>query len=171
MRGYPSGKGTGRNPAIRGFESLSTLQTFSRSSAEERSPYKRNSGVRLTAGGPKKGKVMETHKITPTGEKEIEVSVGKFRLTNALRIAPFDPGAEYIPACEELAIEARNDDGSYCVIAFVEWDNEEEITEMRTVGERVLDVVESDLEWHQFYVLYDMAAHFIEAKNREREDY
>ena len=114
---------------------------------------------------------METHKITPTGEKEIEVKIGQYRLVNAVKITALNSvGAEYIPAREELAIEAETKDGHYYVIAWVKWNDDERDTELTTVGERVLDKTVTMTDWANFAAIYRMAVQFIQAQHINDED-
>lgn len=116
---------------------------------------------------------METKVITPTGTKEVEIKLGKFRLTNGLRITSFkDMGAAYIPAVEELTLEAATDDeGHYYVIAFIKYDKDEEYCDMRTVGPRFIKEIKTDKDWHDAKALIEMANVYIKAANYKEEDY
>ena len=108
---------------------------------------------------------METVKIEPAGVKEVEVTLGRFRLTNGLRLSSVSPvGCEYIPATEELALEAKGKE-NYYVIAFIEYDSKEETCDMRTVGPRFHEEVDSDKDWHDVKALIQIAYEIILAAN------
>ncbi len=115
---------------------------------------------------------MKTTKITPTGNKEVEIKLGKFKLTNGLRLSSVSPvGCEYIPVAEELVIEATHDNGeSYYVIAFIEYDRKEETCDMRTVGPRFHQEINSNDDWNKVKTLIETAYNLIIAAN-EKEDY
>lgn len=116
---------------------------------------------------------METKIITPTGEKEICVTLGRFRLTNAVRLTDVEPvGMAYIPAAEELALEAATDkEGHYYVIAFIEYDKDAECCDMRTVGPRFIQNIKTDEDWHNIKALIEMANAYMTAANQKEEDY
>jgi len=110
-------------------------------------------------------------KIEPTGTKDVEITLGKFRLTNALRLSSLSPvGCEFIPTAKELALEAKFTE-SYCVIAFIEYDEDEGTCDMRTVGPRFHEAINDDNDWHQVKALIETAYRLIPAANLPEEDY
>ena len=109
---------------------------------------------------------METVKIEPTGTKEVEVKLGRFKLTNGLRLSSISPvGCEYIPTAEKLALEAKGKKENYYVIAFIEYDSKEETCDMRTVGPRFHEEVDSDKDWNDVRALIQIAYELILAAN------
>lgn len=117
---------------------------------------------------------METKVIKPATEREMELNLGKFRLMNAMRLTSLGPiGCTYIPAMQELALEAQTDDeGHYYVIAFIEWDEDEGCCDMRTVGPRFIQSIKTDKDWHDVKALINIAHEYIAAANNyQKEDY
>lgn len=108
---------------------------------------------------------MKTIKIEPAGTKEVEVILGRFRLTNALRLSSVSPiGCEYVSTAEELALEV-GEKGHYCVIAYIEYDSNEDMCEMRTVGSRFHQEVANYEDWINVKTLIKMAYDIILAAN------
>lgn len=109
---------------------------------------------------------MKTIKIEPTGTKEVEVILGRFRLTNGLRLSSVSPmGCEYIPTAEELDLECGEKD-HYHVIAYIEYDRKEETCDMRTVGSRFHQEVTSYEDWMNVKTLIKMAYDIILTANK-----
>ena len=113
---------------------------------------------------------METIKIEPTGTKEVQIILGKFRLTNGLRLSGHSLECEVIPTKEKLALETRNKSGNYYVIAFIEYDEDEEICDMRTVGPRFHEAVETYEDWKIVQTLIKTAYNLIVVANCNEED-
>ena len=115
---------------------------------------------------------METKVIEPNGKKEIEIKIGKFYLTNGLRLYSLEPfGCTYIPAAMELALEAETDnEGHRYVIAWIEWDEDEECCDMRTVGPRFINEIQTDTDWHNVKALINIAHEYIAAANANKEE-
>ena len=111
---------------------------------------------------------MQTIKITPTGTKDIEIKLGRFRLTNGLRIGM--EGCEYIPATEKLALEAKGRADNYYVIAFIEYKEGEETCDMRTIGPRFHEAVETYENWKNVQTLIKIAFDLIVTMNCNKED-
>ena len=108
---------------------------------------------------------METVKIEPAGVKEVEVTLGRFRLTNGLRLSSVSPvGCEYVPTAEKLALEAKGKE-NYYVIAFIDYDSKEETCDMRTVGLRFHQNITSYEDWISVKTLIKMAYDIILAAN------
>ena len=114
---------------------------------------------------------METIKITPTGTKEVEITLGKFRLMNGLRLSDrSETGCEFIPVKEELALEAKCKSDSYYVIAFIEYDEDEETCDMRTVGPRFHEAINTYEDWKIVQTLIKTAYNLIVTANCNEED-
>lgn len=91
---------------------------------------------------------MISTNIKPKNQKTIEITIGRFRLTNVIRLTNSYPvECEYISASKELALEERlNADTpdaqpSYYVIAFFNYVDDEESVDMRTVGDRFVNAM------------------------------
>lgn len=111
---------------------------------------------------------MKIIEITPTGTKEVEIKLGRFRLTNGLRIGM--KGCEYIPATEKLALEAKGRADNYYVIAFIEYKEGEETCDMRTVGPRFNEEIETYEDWKNVQTLIKIAYDLIITMNCNKED-
>ena len=114
---------------------------------------------------------MKTIKIEPAGTKEVQITLGNFRLTNGLRLSSISPvGCEYIPTAEKLALEAKGKTDSYYVIAFIEYDEDEETCDMRTIGPRFHETVNTYEDWKNVQTLIKIAYNLIVVANCNEED-
>lgn len=115
---------------------------------------------------------MTSTSIKPKNQKTIEIIIGRFRLTNVIKMTNFNPLAcEYVPANEELALEeCINSNGpeekpSYYVIAFFTYDDAEESVDMRTVGDRFVNAMQTVSDMQTIKYMLKLANDSILAAN------
>ena len=93
----------------------------------------------------------------------IDLRIGNFRLTNTYR---FNSGI--LDFKEGLGLEkCIDDDGHYCVIAFINWD-EESVT-YESIGTRLTTLVDAS-EWDIVRNLLEVGAKLVEIANYVDED-
>ena len=93
----------------------------------------------------------------------VDLRLGNFRITNKCR---FSSGT--LDFKEGLALEkCIDDDGHYCVVAFIDWD--EDAVEYKSVGTRLTTLVDAS-EWGIVKDLLEAGAKLVEVANSVDED-
>lgn len=115
---------------------------------------------------------MISTSIKPKNQKTIEITIGRFRLTNVIRLTNSYPvECEYISASKELALEERinsngpEDKPSYYVIAFFTYDDDEESVDMKTVGDRFVNAMRTVSDMQTIKSMLKLANDSIVAAN------
>lgn len=114
---------------------------------------------------------MKTIKLKPAGTKEVEITLGNFRLTNGIRFSRHDAtGCEFIPVKEKLALEAKSKSDGYYVIAFIKYDEDRETCDINTIGPRFHEVINTYEDWKNVQTLIKAAYNLITVANCNKED-
>lgn len=120
---------------------------------------------------------MNCTSIKPKNQKTIEITIGRFRLVNAIKLTNSNPIAcEYVSASKELAlVECINSNNcseekpSYYVIASFTYNDDDESVDMKTVGARFMNAMQTVSDMQTIKYMLKLANDSILAANSVKD--